>query len=326
MRCISKRSCVVLLSMLMSVIFCACKGNEYSMQYDPDTNNSAFTFGTSYKEANCDGFASYLCVAKEDIPLKSGTLNTVGAGGLFDVNNKVTLYSKNVNTKMNPASLTKVMTALIALEYGNLEDTITASSNVMITESGAQLMGLKEGDKLTLEQALHGLLMYSGNDCGVAIAEYLSGSVEAFAELMNQKALSLGATNTHFTNPHGLTDEQHYTTAYDLYLIFNEAMRNEKFREIISKQEFAFTYKDRDGNPKEFECKTTNGYLSGDFNAPSNVTVIGGKTGTTDAAGSCLILLSTDSASNPYISIVLNDEDRDMLYNDMSMMLVDVPD
>ena len=226
---------------------------------------------------------------------------------------------------MYPASLTKTMTALLALKYGHLEDTITASANVYISESGAQLIGLKEGDKLTLDQALHALLMYSGNDASIAIAEYISGSVDEFCNLMNREALELGATNTHFVNPHGLTDDSHFTTAYDLYLIFNEAMKYDKFKEIIGMTEYTTTYSDRDGNPKELNIKNSNLFLTGDYQPPSNVSIIGGKTGTTNMAGSCLILLSNDQKGNPYISVILKASDRDSLYKEMSRLLEQVP-
>ena len=188
----------------------------------------------------------------------------------------------------------------------NPEDMITVSAvSAGITESGAQLCGLKTGDNLTLDQALHALLINSANDAGMAIAEHVGGSVENFAEMMNKEAAELGATNCHFVNPHGLHDENHYVTAYDLYLIFNEAMKYEKFSEIIMMDSYSTTYTDRNGNPKTFDFKTTNLFLQGEYTPPEQITVIGGKTGTTNAAGSCLILLSKDSSGNPYISVVL---------------------
>ena len=320
MRCTNKRLLASLL--LLAVLFLSgCGGSDYALKYDPDTNITAFTFDSANNEAGCESFASSLCVTDSDIISADAASIAAEAGGLFCAYDNETLYSKNANAKMNPASLTKVMTALLALEYGNLEDTLTASSNVIINENGAQVMHLNEGDRLTLDQALHALLLSSANDCGVLIAEYVAGSVEAFASLMNKKALSLGATNTHFVNPHGLNNEDHYTTAYDLYLIFNEAIRYEKFCQLINESEYTFSYKDRDGNPKEYTCNSTNGYISGDFEVPQGITVVGGKTGTTSAAGSCLIILSKDSKNKAYISVLLHDTDRDITYKDMSVLL-----
>ena len=286
---------------------------------------SAFTFDTIDSEDAAKPFAGDLCVAS-DVNTDNGTdLSDVTSAGLFDVGSCGTIYAKNLFKQMYPASLTKIMTAFLALKYGHLEDTITASANVYISEPGAQLVGLKEGDKLTLDQALHALLMYSGNDASVAIAEYISGSVDEFCELMNREAAQLGATGTHFVNPHGLSDDSHYTTAYDLYLIFNAAMKYDKFKEIIGMTEYSTTYSDRDGKAKELNIKNSNLYLTGDYNAPSKINIIGGKTGTTKMAGSCLILLANDQKGNPFISVILKADDRDALYGEMSRLLEQVP-
>ncbi len=295
------------------------------MPFDYNTRLSAFTFSAVNSEDTAEPFARELCVADDTNTEGGPELNGSAAAGLFDVKACGTIYAKNIHKQMYPASLTKTMTALLALKYGHLEDTITASANVQITEKGAQLTGLKEGDRLTLDQALHALLMYSGNDASVAIAEYISGSVEEFCDLMNREALALGATNTHFVNPHGLSDENHYTTAYDLYLIFNEAMKYDKFKEIIAMADYSTTYSDRDGNSKEMNVKNSNLYLTQEKTSPEGVNILGGKTGTTNMAGSCLILLSNDQKGNPYISVILKAEDRDTLYSDMNTLLDSVP-
>ena len=160
-------------------------------------------------------------------------MSQASAAVLFDVNNKKVLYSKNAHERLYPASLTKVMTALVALQNASPDTVLTATDSVKITESGAQLCGLKAGDTMTLDQALHILLMYSANDAAMLIAENIGGSVDHFVEMMNEEAQRLGATNTSFANPHGLSDDNHYTSAYDLYLIFNEAIKYDSFNEII---------------------------------------------------------------------------------------------
>lgn len=141
---------------------------------------------------------------------------------------------------------------------------------------------------------------------------------------MNDEAVKLGATKTHFMNPHGLTDEEHYTTVYDLYLIFNAAMQFEEFRRIINTTEYKSTYKDREENPKNIDIATTNAYLKGDVETPPGVSVIGGKTGTTKAAKSCLILLSNGDNGHTYISVILGSEDHDSLYKNMTTLLTDI--
>lgn len=305
----------------MSVIFISGCGNRLDYAYDVNNKINAYNVDIGKSADSLKPFAQNLCVTESDLNVDSIDMAMAHSAGLFGIDSKETLYAKNVHDRMNPASLTKVMTALVALKYGNLEDLVTASNNVKINESGAQVCGFKEGDKVTLEQALYGLILYSGNDAAIMIAEYISGSVSSFAALMNEEAQALGATNTHFTNPHGLTDENHYTTAYDLYLIFNEAVKYDKFIEIINKDSYEFSYSDREGNIKSLEFTTTNLFNKGSKSIPGGVTVIGGKTGTTTAAGSCLILLSQNESGNYFISIVLKATDKDSLYNEMTFLL-----
>ncbi len=295
------------------------------MPFDIDNPNTAYTLDANVSTDSAKPFAADLCVTDADIRPDTVELSLASAEGLFDVSGKETLISDAVHERLHPASTTKIMTAYLALKYGKLEDTLIASKNVLITESGAQLIPLHEGDRMTLDQALHALMMYSANDAAVMIAEYISGSVEAFADLMNKEALALGATNTHFTNPNGLTDEEHYTTAYDLYLIFNTAVKNEKFIELISTMEYSFTYTDAAGNPKQMDLQSPNLYLRGEKETPPGIQVVGGKTGTTKAAGSCLVLLSQDAAGKPYISVVLNAADREGVYNQTSALLQYIP-
>lgn len=310
---------------LLSCSLCACGEKEYSFAYDRNRNNSSFTVTSSLKGQNLESFASDLCITVEDVT--EGTtvdMSQATAAGLFNINNGSVLYAKNVHEKLNPASITKILTALCAIKYGNLDDVLTASENVYINESGAVKLGLKAGDTMTMEQALHALILKSANDVAIMIAEHVGGSVAGFADMMNEMAQSLGATNSHFVNPNGLTDPNHYTTVYDLYLICNEAVKYDKFIEIIHTASYSSVYHDKNGNEKEVNVSTTNAYLKGEAFAPDNVTVIGGKTGTTNAAGSCLILYSRDQSGNPYISIILQSSDRTMLYKEMTQLLSEI--
>lgn len=179
---------------------------------------------------------------------------------------------------------------------------------------------------MTMDQALRILLLYSANDVAMMVAEGVAGSVDRFVEMMNEEARLLGATNTHFANPHGLTDANHYTTAYDLYLIFNQAIKYETFSEIIQMTGYQTVYYDKDGKEKQFDKSTTNLFLRSDFNytAPPNVTVIGGKTGTTSAAGHCLMLLARDVGGSPYIAVVMGVPSTDELYTGMTDLLDEI--
>ena len=177
---------------------------------------------------------------------------------------------------------------------------------------------------MTLDQALRILLVYSSNDVALLIAENIGGSVEHFLEMMNEKARKLGATNTNFTNPNGLPDLNHYTTVYDLYLMFNEAIKYDTFNEIIHMSSYQTTFYDASGNAKEFNKQTTNLFLRGNYQAPANVTIIGGKTGTTNAAGNCLMLLSRDENGAPYISVILRAQGAEALYGQMQDLLDEI--
>ena len=291
------------------------------MAYELNSEISSFQLLNITNQETLDAFASDLCVVNKDVKAPGVDLAGAGAAGLFNLKTLDTLYAKNVNIQINPASLTKVMTALIAIKYGSPDQMLTASENVLITEPGAQLCGLKPGDQMTLEQALYILLIFSANDVAVMIAEGVSGSVEDFVALMNTEAAKLGATNCNFTNPNGLTEENHYMTTYDLYLIFQEAIKYDLFNRIIQTPSYSTVYKDKDGEDRSLEVNTTNLYLRGTYEMPANVKVVGGKTGTTNAAGHCLMLLSTGSDGTPYISIIMKEASGEDLYADMTKLL-----
>ena len=322
MKCTNRVVSILLIACFM-LAMTGCGSAEYGMEYSRQMPSSAYMVtNSSFEEDTLASFSGELCVDSRDkITMPGVKLESSYASGLFDLNNKEILYAENIYEQLPPASLTKIMTALVALKYGNLQDEIVVTENCKITESGAQLYGFKPGDVITLDQALNVLLIYSANDVGLIIAEHIAGDVDSFSAMMNEEAKALGATNTNFCNPHGLTQDEHYTTAYDLYLIFNEVIQYERFREIIQLTSYTSVYKDAQGNQKTIEIRNTNQYFMGNVEAPENITILGGKTGTTNAAGNCLILYIKDSAGNPYISVILRADKRENLYNDMNRLL-----
>jgi D-alanyl-D-alanine carboxypeptidase len=316
---------VALLLLAVLPLTAGCKAGQFDMPYEVNSEISSFRIVNNGQEnQNAEPFAANLCVVSSNILSGSVDMEKAEGAGLFDINDKETLYAKNVHQKLYPASLTKIMTALVALKYGSTDTILTASANVRNLESGAQVCGLKEGDQMTLDQALRVLLIYSANDAAVMIAEGIGGSIEEFAQMMNEEAMEIGATNSHFVNPHGLSDEDHYTTVYDMYLITNAAIQYERFNEIISMPEYSTVYYDAEGNAKELKVSSTNYYLNGKAEAPAGITVIGGKTGTTSAAGHCLVLVSRDTAGNPYVSVVMRSETGDDLYSEMTELLEEI--
>ncbi len=270
-------------------------------------------------------FAADLCVIEDESMFDAGAV-TSEAAALFSIDDEQVMYSKNAFERLYPASITKVMTAIVAIKYGNLQDVVTVTEDAVITESGATLCGIHPGDQLTLEQLLYGLMLPSGNDAGAAIAVHMGGSIEGFAEMMNEEARQLGATGTHFVNPHGLTDENHYTTAYDLYLIFNEALKLPKFREVTGTTAYTASYTDGNGSPVLKTWEGGNWYLVGQRETPQGLTVFSGKTGTTQAAGYCLIMASRDEQEKEYISVVLKAGSRNGLYDNMTNIISKIVD
>lgn len=299
-------------------------GSQITLSFQDNAGYSNFNFMTSSSGAAevAPAFASEICVAEGDVSVESidGIADTTCAA-LFDLNGRQTLFAKDVFERVYPASLTKIMTALVALENAELDTVLTASSNVYMTDADAQRAGLEEGDTMTLDQALHLLLIHSDNDVAVMIAENIGGSTENFIQMMNEEAMSLGATKTNFINSNGLTDQNHYTSVYDMYLIFNEAMQFQSFQEIIAMSTYTTVYHDRSGANKEITVNSTNSYNMDYVKPPTGVTVIGGKTGTTTAAGHNLILYVRDSSGNPYIAVVMKALDNDACYQTMNDLL-----
>lgn len=245
----------------------------------------------------------------------------IGGAGFFDVTAKTVPYGKNLFAKMYPASTTKILTALIVLEHCKLDEVVTVSELATYLPNGAVGCNLQTGDQLTVEQLLYGLMLVSGNDCAVALAEHVSGSVEEFSILMNSKCKDLGATQSNFVNPNGLHVDNHYTTIYDMYLIFNSCIKNEEFLKIINTSSFLSSYCDKNGGSVERQYETTNLFLSGEESVPKGITILGGKTGTTFDAGKCLILLSQNEAGNKQISIVLKADNKELLFHYIREML-----
>ena len=267
-----------------------------------------------------DAFASDLCVVTDEASYNPDFV-TSQAAALFDMDDREVLYSKDVFERMYPASITKIMTALVAIKEGDLKSRVLVTDDAVITEPGATLCGIEPGDTLTLEQLLYGLMLPSGNDAGAAIAVHIAGSIEAFSDMMNQEAVRLGATGTHFVNPHGLNDPDHYTTAYDLYLIFNEALKYPVFRQIVGTTAYTANYHNKNSEPVSKTWKGSNWFMTGERETPDGLKVFGGKTGTTKAAGYCLIMASRDDSDKEYISVVLKADSRPHLYDNMTHII-----
>lgn len=266
-------------------------------------------------------YTSKLCVtAENNIYLDGVEFSSHAYGGLFHVEQQKVLFAQGIYEKIYPASITKIMTAILALKYGNMEDIVTISADALNLEDGSTEVGFQPGDQVSMEELFHGLLIYSGNDAAMTIAQHVGGTVEHFVEMMNEEAARLGATKTHFANPTGLHDEQHYTTVYDIYLMLTEALTYPEFVSVIQKNGYNLTYK-RGEESLVRHLDSTDQYLTKQIIPPKNVNILGGKTGTTSQAGSCLALVSQNAYGEPFISIVVHAPNKTILYENMNSLL-----
>ena len=232
------------------------------------------------------------------------------------------LYAVNETQTLPMASTTKIMTALVALDNADLSDIVTTGDNAYGVPGTS--IYLQKGEQLTLEQMLYGLMLASGNDAAVAIAEHVGGSVSGFCDMMNARARQIGCENTHFVTPHGLPAQQHYTTAYDLALIAREAMKNDTFTNIIDTVQYRMP---KTNMHEERIIFTTNQLIFSSFNPWSYPYNKGIKTGHTSQAGNCFVgyaeygdaklysvVLGSAASSKEYPTVAASFTDTKSLY------------
>lgn len=241
-----------------------------------------------------------ICYATPSISAKNAIAIEASTGRI--------LYEKNPNEKVPMASTTKIMTAIVALEQNLMDDTVIVSNNAAWT--GGSSVNLKTGDEIELNELMYGLMLNSGNDAAVAIAEHTSGTVLEFAKLMNEKAKELGAFNTNFVTPHGLDSPEHYSTAYDMAIITKYALNNPTLRKLVSTSHYTMKFK----NGKTKELSNTNPLLS--FYQGAN----GVKTGYTGLAGKCLVA-SAKRGDMEIIAVLLGDPSSKARINDSVKVL-----
>ncbi|MEN6414692.1 MAG: D-alanyl-D-alanine carboxypeptidase family protein [Veillonellales bacterium] len=252
---------------------------------------------------NCCGLFCLLLALLFLIPSAESAPPAVSADAaiVMDAKTGQVLYDKQSHNRGAPASTTKILTAIIAIESDHLDDEVKVSVKAAGTPGSS--MHLYAGQIISMRELLAGLMLRSGNDAAVAIAEHLAGSVEAFAELMNHKARLLGAFDSHFRNPNGLSAAGHYTTAFDLAWITRYALLNPVFAEIVSTKETEIEWLDRSGHEHDRNLRNTNKLLWMFEDAD------GVKTGTTGEAGPCLVSSAT-RGNQKLIAVVLHDHSR----------------
>ncbi|MFW5779885.1 MAG: D-alanyl-D-alanine carboxypeptidase family protein [Bacillota bacterium] len=211
---------------------------------------------------------------------------------VMEVSTKRVLYESNARERMPMASTTKAVTALVVLENALLDEVVTVPKQAVGVEGSS--IYLREGEKLTVKELLYGLMLRSGNDAAVTLAIHVGGSVETFSDMMNEKAQELGLQNSNFTNPHGLHDDNHYTTAYDLALVSAYAMQNKDFAEIVCTKKYTIN------SPEGKRYLVNKNKILNSYNGATGI-----KTGFTKKAGRCLIA-SSKRENLEVIAVVLN--------------------
>lgn len=238
---------------------------------------------------------------------------------MIEKNTGKIIYEENAKEKKYPASVTKILTAILVLENCELDDVATVSEkSISNIPSGYVIAPLFVGEKISIEDLLYALMLKSANDAAYVLAEHVGGSVEGFSEMMNKKAKELGCENTHFVNPNGIHDEEHYTTAYDLYLISKYAMENEKFAKIVST--FQYTLSATNKYPNKDRVMQSTNYFLNQKSKFYNKDVKGIKTGTTLEAGNCLITEITRDGFD-YITVVLGAETSESKFSETQKII-----
>ena len=238
---------------------------------------------------------------------------------IVETNTGKIIYEKDIYEQNYPASVTKILTAILTIENCELDDVATVSQTAISQiPTGYVIAPVFVGEQITIKDLLYALMLKSANDAAYVLAEHVGGSVDGFSEMMNKKAEELGCKNTHFVNPNGIHNQNHYTTAYDMYLISDYAMKNETFKEIVSTYEYTLSPTNK--HPlKDRIMKNTNNFVN-PKNAYYNKIVNGIKTGTTKQAGNCLI---TDSSENglEFIIVVLGAQTANSKFSETKKMI-----
>ena len=316
-----------ILVILVGIMLTGC-GND-AIAYFPykDSGNKGEAYEVMASGAEISLMSEGLCVLSDKDVNNLTDKPSFNAKSVIVSSDEEAIYSKNCFKKMYPASLTKMMTAYVVFaKENNLDRTVKIDGeSIKMSEPLAQKIRLMDGDEVTIRQLLNAALVTSANDAAKALAVAVAGSEEKFAALMNEEAKKIGATHSRFVNSTGLHDTSHYSTLYDLYLIFNELLKNPEFVKIVNQGSYTMKHKNSIGVEVIKTMASTNKYLAGVLKSPDGYTVIGGKTGTTDEAGSCILMSFKSSSDKNYVVGVLKASDALNLYAQLGTVFENLP-
>lgn len=326
----NKKICLIITFIISAVMLCSCgEGTSILNTFygDLQTNEEGGIADAPLSRA--DSFASKIAVVPEGSANSEGSERVHSdAALLVDVSDGTVLFQKNAHKREYPASTTKILTSMLALKYGDTSASRKIGEEVIIHEDNVVLCDFRVGDVIPFDILINAALLRSGNDAAAALALFAAPTLEEFAELMNKEAREIGATESNFVNPHGLYDDNHYTTAYDMYLICNEAIKYDKFVKVLStvKYQSSFTRTTAYGE-YTINCEYTSGnlYLQGSAQAPEHIKVLGGKAGYTEKARRSYVML-VESGGHRYIIVTMRAESNDDMYADLDFLLQHIPD
>lgn len=315
---------VLVIASLLTIGYFVLDNTRFADKYDNKITNEV-SIRNNMPGYELKGYQSRVGILEPNTDLlKDQFVNDTYATLLINNETKTPIVSYNALRRIYPASTTKLMTGIVVCDALNdgeisLDEKVTLDSDVVIDEEGALVSELRAGCTITIRNLLYGLMMRSYNDYAIILAEYICGSQSAFVERMNNKAYAIGATSSHFCNPHGLHDDNHYITAYDMYLILQEAKKYEILHEIDSYNSFTYSYTDGDGYVWEDDISPTNEFLAGNYKTPSNITIKEWKTGTTDAAG-YILTMNVDIDDKNFSLFVADGTSQDDLYDKIGIL------
>ena len=256
--------------------------------------------------AGVDLNAKYAITTNELENWPAGPELMADTGVLMDADTGVVLYDKGAHELRYPASITKLMTLLVAVEHADLNETVTfTETGIRDIAPDSGNIGMQLGETMSMEDCLYAMILYSANEVSAQIAEYVGGTEQAFIDMMNERAAKIGCENTHFMNASGLPDENQYTTAYDMALIFREGLKNKTFRKIINTRSYVVKATNKNSQDRPFQ---THHPLFSELSGIFYPSCIGGKSGMTNDAGHTLVTGAEENGVT-YITVVMRDVD-----------------
>lgn len=318
------RNLILLITMTLFVSI-VCIVNNHAKAAYPDIKSASYDIDHLIYQSDNLNFAENDTIVYRDDSTQADRFPDCYYALFVDDTDHTVLAAKNAHQRMYPASMTKMMTAIVvadAIESGQitLQDMVTITQNYDLTAEDVAPSQLHRGYSISVKDMLYGLMLESNNYYALYLAEYVGGDVTTFVSMMNQKAQDIGATNTHFMNPHGLDDPNHYSTAYDMYLIVKEVHNHQVLRDIDGFDTYTYTFYDTNGAAIDTESTATNLFVTGEVSLPATFQIESWKTGTTDGAGNCLAMYLTRNGKT-YVVVASSGKSKLDLYDSIIRLL-----